>query len=59
MLLMWNFTEWIDQNSDGETIIRRLTRGIADEKNKRYDLAADSRKILHDTLRQEKMIHGG
>ena len=54
-----SFTDWIGQNNDGETIINRMTRGIADEKNRQCDLAAESRKMLRDTLRIEKMIHGG
>jgi hypothetical protein len=56
---MMSFTDWIGQNSDGETIIRRMTRGIAYEKNKQCDLAAESRKMLRDTMRHEKMIHRG
>ena len=56
---MINFTEWIGQNNDGETIIRRMTRGITDEKNKQCDLAVESRKVLRDTLKHEKMILGG
>ena len=56
---MMNFTEWIGQNNDGGTIIRRMTRGIADERNKQCDLAADSRKTLRDILRHEKLLHGG
>ena len=56
---LMSFTDWIGQNNDGETIINRMTRGIADEKNRQCDLAAVSRKMLRDTLRIEKMIHGG
>jgi hypothetical protein len=54
-----SFIDWIGQNNDGETIIRRMTRGIDYEKNKQCDLAIESRKMLCDTLRHEKMILGG
>ena len=56
---MMNFTEWIGQNKDGETVTNRMTRGISYEKNKQCDLAVESRKMLRDTLRREKMILGG
>ena len=56
---MQNFTEWIEQNGDGETIIRRMTRGIAYEQKKQHDLATDSRRKLRDTLRNGKLLHGG
>ena len=56
---MINFTEWIGQNNDGEIVLNRMTRGIADERNKQCDLAADSRKTLRDILRHEKLLHGG
>jgi hypothetical protein len=56
---LMSFTEWIGQNNDGETVINRMTRRIAYEKNKHCDLAAESRKMLRDILRHEKMIHGG
>ena len=53
------FTEWLEQNSDGETIIRRMKRGIEDEKNKQCDLAADSRKTLCNTLSCERQKYEG
>jgi hypothetical protein len=41
-----------------ETIVRRMQRGIADEKNKQCDLAAESRRKLGNILRNEKVLQG-
>ena len=54
-----NFITWIENASDGETIIRQMQRGVAYEKRGRGDLAIESRRTLRDTLRHEKLIHEG
>ena len=56
---MVNFPEWIEQNNDGETIVRRMQRGVAYERKAQCDLAVESRKTLRNFLRCEKIKQGG
>ena len=50
-----HFSEWVTQNKEGEIIINMMNRGIAYERQGRFELAKKSRRILQDTLRVEKL----
>ena len=52
-----HFSEWVTQSREGAVIINKMNRGIADEKQGRFELATESRRILCDTLRCEKLKH--
>ena len=50
-----HFSEWVLQHKKGAAIVNTMRRGIAYEKRGQRELATESRRILCDKLRCEKV----